>query len=96
MTHQEAINKGIAYFKNHVSGNGIEEEKGFHMVEENEEFSIFLDNNTADPEDPALLNLKGDDSHKKFLDRYKTMEKNASYCEIIENSAYRVCAIPNE
>lgn len=94
MTQQEAINKGKAYYEERVAGNSIEEEKRFHMVDENDEYSIFLDNNTADVSDPALLSMSDADGHEKFAERYKKMEENGSYCETIGSSAYRVCAIP--
>ncbi|MCL8000656.1 hypothetical protein M8994_20925, partial [Brucella sp. 21LCYQ03] len=86
--------KGKAYYQDRVAGNSIEEDKGFHLVDENEEFSIFLDNNTADVSDPALLSISDADGHEKFMERYKKIEENASYCETIGSSTYRVCAIP--
>ena len=96
MTIQEALNKGKTYFQDHVAGNSIEEEKGFHLVDENEDFSIFLDNNTVDMNDPALLSMDDADGHQKFMERYKTIESNSSYCEVIGSSTYRVCAIPKD
>ncbi|WP_166333750.1 hypothetical protein [Sphingobacterium chungjuense] len=94
MTQEEAIRKGKTYYQENVAGNSIEEEKGFHLVEENEEYSIFLDNNTADISDPALLSISDADGHEKFMERYQQIEQNSSYCETIDSSTYRVCAIP--
>ncbi|PVH26510.1 hypothetical protein [Sphingobacterium corticibacter] len=94
MTQEEAIHKGKTYYQENVAGNSIEEEKGFHLVEENEEYSIFLDNNTADISDPALLSISDADGHEKFMERYQQIEQNSSYCETIDSSTYRVCAIP--
>lgn len=96
MTHEEAIGKGKSYYTKQVKGNSIEEEKGFHLVEETEEYSIFLDNNTADMNDPALLAMSDEDQHTQFMERYKTIEDNSAYCEVIDSSTYRVCAIPKE
>ncbi|MFD2742012.1 MULTISPECIES: hypothetical protein [Sphingobacterium] len=94
MTQEEALEKGKAYYKKHVAGNSIEEEKGFHMVEDTDDYSIFLDNNTADISDPALLSIGDADGHEKFLERYQHIEDNSAYCETIGSSMYRVCAIP--